>query len=148
MPDPRMRTTSEVCSVLWMSPDEVLLLCPFAAAPDLADRIAAGAGDAHVTAVVVSDARVAFRLAGPGAETALASLTPADLARRAAELGMGAVALTDTTNLYGAVQHYKACKAAGIKAILGAELTVQPQGLHHPDPRNEEGGYHLVALAR
>ena len=49
-----------------------------------------------------------------------------ELAARAAGLGMGALALTDTSNLYGAVAFYKACKSHGIKAILGAELHVQP----------------------
>ena len=67
------------------------------------------------------------------------------LAKRAAKLGMPALALTDTANMYGAVAFYKACKAEGIRPIIGAELHVQPEGLDHVDARHEEGGYHLLA---
>jgi hypothetical protein len=45
---------------------------------------------------------------------------------RAAELGMPALAVTDHEGLYGAVRFYQACKAAGIKPIIGVELTVEP----------------------
>ena len=48
---------------------------------------------------------------------------PAEIARRAAALGMPAVALTDTDGLYGAVPFAKACAEVGVRAILGAELT-------------------------
>ncbi|NCG21179.1 MAG: DNA polymerase III subunit alpha [Rhodobacterales bacterium] len=68
------------------------------------------------------------------------------LAKRAAKLGMPALALTDTANMYGAVAFYKACRAEGIRPIIGAELHVQPEGLDHVDARHEEGGYHLLAL--
>ena len=37
---------------------------------------------------------------------------------------MSAVALTDTGNLHGAVEFVQAAKQAGIKPILGAELSV------------------------
>ena len=44
----------------------------------------------------------------------------------AAELGMPALAVTDHEGLYGAVRFYQACKTAGIKPIVGVELTVEP----------------------
>jgi DNA polymerase-3 subunit alpha len=47
-----------------------------------------------------------------------------DLAARAKALGMRAVALTDHGNMFGAIQHYKACKDASIGAILGCEVNV------------------------
>lgn len=72
--------------------------------------------------------------------------SPAAIADRAAALGMPAVALTDSCNLYGAVAFYKACKAKGVKAILGAEITVQPQGVDFRDPERENGGYQAVFL--
>ncbi len=50
-----------------------------------------------------------------------------DLADKAKEFGLPALALTDEGNLYGAVDFYKACKAAGIKAILGCEIWMAPQ---------------------
>ncbi len=43
------------------------------------------------------------------------------MAERAAELGMPALGLTDHGVMNGAVDHYKACKAAGIKPIIGIE---------------------------
>ena len=41
-------------------------------------------------------------------------------------MGMPALAVTDHEGLYGAVRFYQACKAAGIKPIVGVELTVEP----------------------
>ena len=45
-----------------------------------------------------------------------------DVAERAKELGMPAVAMTDHGNLYGAISFYKACHAAGVKPIMGLSL--------------------------
>ena len=52
-----------------------------------------------------------------------------DVAARAAELGMPAVAMTDHGNLYGAISFYKACKSAGVKPILGCEIYLAPGGI-------------------
>ena len=59
---------------------------------------------------------------------------PATLVERAAALGYPAIALLDRDGLYGAPQLYRAAKAAGIKAIVGAELTIggQPQTSRGP----------------
>jgi DNA polymerase III alpha subunit len=48
------------------------------------------------------------------------------LAARAKDLGMAALAVTDHDGLYGAVRFVRACRAAGIKPIVGAELTTSP----------------------
>ncbi|MEY9843494.1 DNA polymerase III subunit alpha [Streptacidiphilus sp. MAP5-3] len=48
--------------------------------------------------------------------------TPAALARRAAELGMGALGLTDRDGLYGAVRFAQACVEHGVRPIVGADL--------------------------
>jgi DNA polymerase-3 subunit alpha len=69
-----------------------------------------------------------------------------DLVSAAKAHGFSALALTDTTNLYGAVAFTKACKSAGLHAVLGAELHVQPEGVAYADPRREAGGYQIVAL--
>jgi len=50
--------------------------------------------------------------------------TPEDLAARAAELGYNAMALGDRDGLYGAPRFYQAAKSAGIRQIVGAELTL------------------------
>ena len=65
------------------------------------------------------------------------------LAARAAELGMPALGLTDHGVMNGAVEHYKACKANGIKPILGLEAYLV-------DDRRAEGRgerNHLTLLA-
>src|SRR5436190_5146314 len=49
---------------------------------------------------------------------------PEALVERAAELGYSAVALLDRDGVYGAPRFHKAATAAGIKPIIGAELTV------------------------
>src|ERR1041384_4146001 len=46
------------------------------------------------------------------------------LAAKVKALGMPAVALTDHANMYGAIRHYNACRAAGIQPILGCEVNV------------------------
>ncbi len=46
------------------------------------------------------------------------------LTKRAKELNMPAVAITDHGNMYGAVAFFDACTAAGIKAIIGTEFYV------------------------
>ena len=42
-------------------------------------------------------------------------------------LGQKAVAITDHGCMYGAVEFYKACKAKGIKPIIGCEVYVAPR---------------------
>jgi error-prone DNA polymerase len=51
---------------------------------------------------------------------------PADLVARAAEHGMGALALTDRDGLYGAVKFALACRAAGIRPLFGVDLAADP----------------------
>ena len=44
------------------------------------------------------------------------------LAKRAAYLGMHALALTDHGNMCGAIDFYNACKQQGVKPIVGCEI--------------------------
>lgn len=71
-----------------------------------------------------------------------------DLVKTACELGMGAIALTDHGNLFGAIQFYGQAKKAGIKPIIGYEAYVAPG---HRTDREARGpnaaGYHLTLLA-
>src|SRR5579859_4505068 len=68
-----------------------------------------------------------------------------DLVKRSKEQGVDAVALTDHGNMFGAVSFYKACKEAGLKAILGCELSVATGA--RTDPASGPGR-HMVVLAR
>jgi error-prone DNA polymerase len=49
---------------------------------------------------------------------------PDEQAVAAAELGHQALALTDHDNVCGAMEHAQACKAVGLRALHGAELTL------------------------
>jgi len=74
------------------------------------------------------------------------TVSPDAIARRAADLGMPAIALTDSANLFGGVAFYKACTGAGIRPVLGTEITVQPEGLDFKDPERGSGGYQIRLL--
>ncbi len=65
------------------------------------------------------------------------------MAARAAELGMPALGLTDHGVMNGAVEHYKACKAHGIKPIVGLEAYLVDD--RHANPPGERN--HLTLLA-
>jgi error-prone DNA polymerase len=67
-------------------------------------------------------------------------VSPEALVARAAELGIGALALTDHDALYGAVRFTLAARELGVKPILGAEVTLAGDGADSP------GLYHLTLL--
>jgi DNA polymerase III subunit alpha len=68
------------------------------------------------------------------------------LAERAAELAMPALGLTDHGVMNGAVEHYKACDANGIKPILGVEAYLVDDRRTTPSlPRYERN--HITLLA-
>ena len=71
---------------------------------------------------------------------------PEDLVSRAAELGMPMLALTDHDGLYGAIRFYKACLKAGIKPIIGAEITLESGNHLTLLPKNSEGYSNLCRL--
>src|SRR5262245_8711592 len=52
---------------------------------------------------------------------------PETLVERAAALGYPALALLDADGVYGAPRFHKAAQRAGLKAIIGAELTIGRQ---------------------
>ena len=73
-----------------------------------------------------------------------------EMAIRAAEHGMPALAITDHGNLFGAIAHHKACKAAGIKPIIGCEVYVAIESRHSRQPARglKHASNHLVLLAK
>ncbi|MDH5492499.1 MAG: DNA polymerase III subunit alpha, partial [Myxococcales bacterium] len=73
-----------------------------------------------------------------------ASIRLPDLIRRCEALEMPAVALTDSANMYGAVQLHKLCKGGSVRPILGAELNLVEGD--RGDARARRTG-HLVVLA-
>src|SRR5262245_59576901 len=73
----------------------------------------------------------------------------ADLVSRAKSLGMNALAITDHGNLYGAIEFYRECKAAGINPILGYEAYIASGKRNERDARRRgEAAFHLTLLAQ
>ena len=63
-------------------------------------------------------------------------------------MGQTACAVTDHGVMYGAVDFYRACKAEGVKPIIGCEVYVTPQGRTRFDKVHEldAESRHLVLL--
>lgn len=73
-----------------------------------------------------------------------------DLAKRAAELGLSALAITDHGNMFGVIPFYREMQKAGVKPIVGAEVYVAPadrkeRRIHTEIP---EASFHLTLLCR
>jgi DNA polymerase-3 subunit alpha len=73
-----------------------------------------------------------------------------DMVRIAKEHEMGAIALTDHGNMYGAIEFYKICKKEGIKPIIGVEAYMAPGSREDktPTPAGTKKYYHLILLAK
>ena len=56
---------------------------------------------------------------------------PEALVDRAADLGYPALGLLDRDGLYGVPRFHKAAVAAGVKPIVGSEITIKMQGANH-----------------
>jgi sarcosine oxidase subunit gamma len=94
VPGQRKVAASGALQLLWMSPDELMLVCPNDEAEAKVQAIDAGLKHHHHLAVNVSDARAVFRVSGSDAlvREVLAKVTPADL--RIAVLPVGEVRRT------------------------------------------------------
>ena len=69
------------------------------------------------------------------------------MVKRAVELDLPALALTDHGVMYGAIELLKLCKSAGIKPIIGNEMYVINGSIDDPQPKKERRN-HLVVLAK
>ena len=70
-----------------------------------------------------------------------------ELVKRAKELGMESLAITDHGAMFGVIDFYKACKDEGIKPIIGCEVYVAPKSRFDKSSRESVSYYHLVLLA-
>lgn len=77
------------------------------------------------------------------------------IAKKAAEYGMPAAALTDNGNMFGAIEFYFACKDKNVKPILGLDAYIAPGSRHEkkqdPNQKYSElamGPRRLVLLAQ
>ncbi len=71
-----------------------------------------------------------------------------ELIEAAKEDGMDSLALTDSGNMYGAIEFYKSCKSAGIKAIIGLDAYVAVRTRHDKQAGVDNRRTRLVLLAK
>ncbi len=83
LPDPRRITAAGEKSAGWMSPDEYLLIVPYAEVGAALASLAASLAGQHHLAANVSDARAVFRIEGAKADQVLKKIAPADIDRLA-----------------------------------------------------------------
>lgn len=71
-----------------------------------------------------------------------------EITKRAKELGMDSLAITDHGVMYGAIDFYSAALANGIKPIIGCEVYVAPGSRFDKEANaGEDRYYHLILLA-
>lgn len=70
-----------------------------------------------------------------------------ELVKRVADYNMPAVAISDHGVLYGAIDFYNACRAAGIKPIIGCEVYLAPRTIRDKT-KQDQTSYHLLLLAK
>lgn len=70
-----------------------------------------------------------------------------ELAHKASQAGMPALAITDHGNMFGAIHFYQAAQKANIKPIIGCEVYVAPGGRLEKNT-DQKSTAHLVLLAK
>ena len=71
-----------------------------------------------------------------------------EITKRAKELGMDSLAITDHGVMYGAIDFYRGALANGIKPIIGCEVYVAPGSRFDKEANaGEDRYYHLILLA-
>src|SRR5438477_8386267 len=69
-----------------------------------------------------------------------------ELMKKAVEMGMPAIAMTDHGNLFGAIDFYQSAMAAGIKPIIGCEAYIT-SGSYKDKTLGRDSIFHLTLLA-
>lgn len=71
-----------------------------------------------------------------------------EMVKRAKELGMESLAITDHGVMFGVMEFYLECQKAGIKPLLGVEAYVSPRGHKVMTGGEGKSTYHLLLLAK
>ncbi len=71
-----------------------------------------------------------------------------DMVKRAKELNMKALAITDHGNMYGTINFYKTCLEEGIKPVIGAEIYISKRSRHDKEAGVDSDSNHLILLAK
>ncbi|WP_022704528.1 sarcosine oxidase subunit gamma [Pseudorhodobacter ferrugineus] len=79
VPAPRRIVQKDGWSAGWMSPDELLIILPYAQVTDTLETLRNALAKIHFLVADVSDARAVFRIEGDKAGQVLAKLCPVDL---------------------------------------------------------------------
>jgi DNA polymerase-3 subunit alpha len=69
------------------------------------------------------------------------------LVKRAKEMGMPALAITDHGSMYGVVEFFQAAQNEGVKPIIGLETYMAARGMKDRDPKLDKKSYHTLLLA-
>ncbi|WP_147113632.1 sarcosine oxidase subunit gamma [Tateyamaria sp. syn59] len=88
MPDQGQAQCTDDRGLCWMSPDELLVLCPYDEVAANIEKMQTALKGIHSLCFNVSDARAVFDLSGPNARDVLAKLVPVDLAPERFTKGM------------------------------------------------------------
>ena len=70
------------------------------------------------------------------------------LVRRAGEIGLEALAITDHGNMFGVKEFHNATTEAGIKPIIGCEMYVARRPIGETSGKEDRSGHHLILLAK
>jgi DNA polymerase-3 subunit alpha len=70
------------------------------------------------------------------------------LVKRAKEMEMPALAITDHGTMFGVIEFYHACKEAGIKPIIGLEAYLAARTMKEHDAKEDRRSSHLLLLAQ
>ncbi len=79
VPDVRRISRGKTGDAAWMSPDELLVICDYAATGAVIATLNDKLAGEHALAVPVSDARAVFRIEGDAAREVIAKVAPVDL---------------------------------------------------------------------
>ena len=71
-----------------------------------------------------------------------------NIIKKAKELGMDSIAITDHGVMYGCVNFYKEAKEQGIKPIIGCEIYVAAKSMDIKNPDKDNKTHHLVLLVK
>lgn len=71
-----------------------------------------------------------------------------DMVKRAKDLNMKAIAITDHGNMFGAITFYKTCLEEGIKPIIGAEIYISKRSRLDKEAGVDSNSNHLILLAK
>ncbi|MCL2414582.1 MAG: DNA polymerase III subunit alpha [Bacteroidales bacterium] len=72
----------------------------------------------------------------------------AKILKRAKELGMESLAITDHGSMFGVFDFHSQAKKIGIKPIIGCEVYVAKGSRHDRKDAEESGSHHLILLAK